>query len=65
MATISTITGEGPFQLIYSDRCLILLNEVVGITTTSENIFCGTKEECEAKMQELNLPWAYELDEES
>ena len=65
MATINTITGEGPFQLIYTDKCLILFHEVVGITTTSENIFCGTREECEAKIQELNLPWAHEFDEES
>ena len=61
----NTITAEGPFQLIYTDRCLILLHEVVGITTTNENIFCGTQEECEAKIRELNLPWAHELDEES
>jgi hypothetical protein len=59
------ITTEGPYQLIYTGRCLILLHKVVGITTTQENIFCGTKEECEAKVQELNLPWAHELDEES
>jgi|LakMenE01Jun11ns_1017448.scaffolds.fasta_scaffold5129551_1 hypothetical protein len=59
-----TITAEGPYQLIYNDRCLILLHESIGITTTQENIFCGTKEECEAKIQELNLPWAWELDEE-
>ena len=60
-----TITAEGPYQLIYNDRCLILLHEAIGITTTEENIFCGSKEECEAKIQELNLPWTYELDEES
>lgn len=59
-----TISEEGPFQLIYNDKCLILLHAVVGITTTHENIFCGTKEECEAKVQELNLPWAYDLDGE-
>ena len=64
MTNATTITEEGPYQLIYNDKCLILLYEVVGITTTEENIFCGTKEECEAKIQELNLPWSYELDEE-
>ncbi len=65
MSNITTITAEGPFQLIYNDKCLILLHEVIGITTTQDNIFCGTKEECEAKAKELNLPWVYELDEEN
>lgn len=57
------VTEDGPFQLVYNDKCLILLEEVVGITTTQENIFCGTQEECEAKAAELNLPWAYELEQ--
>lgn len=64
MSNITTITADGPYQLLYNDKCLILLHEVVGITTTGESIFCGTKEECEAKLQELNLPWLYELNEE-
>lgn len=59
------ITEEGPFQLVYNDKCLILLEEVVGITTTQEKIFCGTQEECEAKALELSLPWAYELKEDN
>lgn len=59
------ITEEGPFQLVYNDKCLILLQEVIGITTTQEKIFCGTQEECEAKAQELNLPWANEMKEEN
>jgi hypothetical protein len=64
MSITNTITEKGPFQLIYNEKCLILLHEVIGITTTQENIFCGTKEECESKAQELNLPWSYELNEE-
>lgn len=59
------ITEGGPFQLVYNDKCLILLQEVIGITTTQEKIFCGTQEECEAKAQELNLPWANEMKEEN
>ena len=53
-----TITDQGPWQLIYNDTSIISLLEVEGITSTQGYIFAGTKEECEAEIIRLNLPWA-------
>jgi hypothetical protein len=53
-----TITDQGPWQLIYNDASIISLLEVEGITSTQGYIFAGTKEECEAEIIRLNLPWA-------
>lgn len=53
-----TITDQGPWQLIYNDTSIISLLEVEGITSTQGYIFAGTKEECEAEIVRLNLPWA-------
>lgn len=53
-----TITDSGPWQLIYNDTCIISLLEVKGITSTQGYVFAGTKEECEAEIIRLNLPWA-------
>jgi hypothetical protein len=53
-----TITDQGPWQLIYNDTSIISLSEVEGITSTQGYIFAGTKEECEAEIIRLNLPWA-------
>ena len=52
------ITDQGPWQLIYNDTSFISLLEVEGITSTQGYIFAGTKEECEAEIIRLNLPWA-------
>jgi len=53
-----TITDSGPWQLIYNGTSIISLLEVRGITSTQEYVFAGTKEECEAEIIRLNLPWA-------
>jgi hypothetical protein len=53
-----TVTDQGPWQLIYNDTSIISLLEVEGITSTQGYIFAGTKEECEAEIIRLNLPWA-------
>ena len=53
-----TITDQGPWQLIYNDAFIISLLEVEGITSTQGYIFAGTKEECDAEIIRLNLPWA-------
>jgi len=59
-----TVTDQGPWQLIYNDTSIISLLEVEGITSTQGYIFAGTKEECEAEIIRLGLPWASELVEE-
>jgi len=53
-----TVTDQGPWQLIYNDTSIISLLEVEGITSTQGYIFAGTKEECEAEIIRLDLPWA-------
>lgn len=55
-----TITSEGPWQLIYDDKSIIILSEASGTTSTSANVFVGTKEECEEEMKQLGLPMAGE-----
>ena len=53
-----SISDQGPWQLIYNDEYIIKLFEVISGTSTQEKLFVGTKEECEAKCSELNLPLA-------
>lgn len=44
------------YRLIYNDKGEVLnLFESTGKTSTINNIFCGTKEECDAKIAELKL----------
>ena len=49
---------EGPWQLLFNDLYIIKLFETNIGTSTQEKLFTGTKEECEAKVEELNLPLA-------
>jgi len=56
-----TVTNQGPWQLIYSDTCIISLAESIGITSTEANVFVGTQEECEAERVRLGLPWASDV----
>jgi hypothetical protein len=56
-----TVTDQGPWQLIYNDTSIISLLEVEGITSTQGYVFAGTKEECDAEIIRLNLPWASEF----
>lgn len=49
---------QGLWQLIFNDDYIIKLFEVTSGTSTQEKLFVGTKEECETKVQELNLPLA-------
>ena len=49
---------EGPWQLLFNDQYIIKLFETNLGTSTQEKLFVGTKEECLAKVQELNLPLA-------
>jgi len=51
-------SNQGPWQLIFSDQYIIKLFEVNLGTSTQEKLFVGTKEECEFKILELNLPLA-------
>jgi len=51
-------SNQGPWQLIFSDQYIIKLFEVDLGTSTQEKLFVGTKEECESKILELNLPLA-------
>lgn len=47
---------QGPWQLLFNDDFIIKLFETNIGTSTQEKLFVGTKEECETKAQELNLP---------
>ena len=49
-------SNQGPCQLIFNDYYIIKLFEVGVGTSTQEKLFVGTKEECENKITELNLP---------
>jgi hypothetical protein len=49
-------SDQGPWQLIFNDQYIIKLFEVGSGTATQEKLFIGTKEECEAKVDELDLP---------
>jgi hypothetical protein len=54
-----SMSNQGPWQLIYNDYYIIKLIEAgLGGTSTQENLFVGTKEQCEAKAAELGLPLA-------
>ncbi len=53
-----SMSDQGPWQLIFNDHYIIKLLEVGSGTSTQEKLFVGTKEECEAKVAELNLPLA-------
>lgn len=52
-----TVSDQGPCQLIYNDHQIISLLEVEGITSTEGKLFVGTKEECEAEITRLGLPF--------
>lgn len=52
-----TVSSQGPWQLIYNDAQIISLLEVHGTTSTEGNLFVGTKEECEAEIARLGLPF--------
>ena len=51
-------SDQGPWQLIFNNQYIIKMFEVGSGTTTQEKLFVGTKEDCEAKVAELNLPLA-------
>jgi hypothetical protein len=51
-------SSQGPWQLIFNDEYIIKMFEVNEGTSTQEKLFVGTKEECEAKVSELDLPLA-------
>ncbi len=48
------IIEDGIWRIVYKDSELLLFTNN-GITSTIQNTFTGTKEECEAKIIELNL----------
>ena len=46
--SFSTEEQNGLWHLIYdNDKNIIMLFESIGITSTQENLFVGTKEECD------------------
>jgi len=51
-------SSQGPWQLIFNDEYIIKMFEVNEGTSTQEKLFVGNKEECEAKVSELDLPLA-------
>ena len=51
---------QGPWQLLFNDQYIIKLFETDVGTSTQEKLFVGTKEECDLKVIELNLPLASE-----
>ena len=51
-------SDQGPWQLIFNDQYIIKMFEINSGTSTQEKLFVGTKEDCEAKVDELNLPLA-------
>jgi hypothetical protein len=54
--SFSTEEQNGLWHLIYdNNKNVITLFESIGITSTQENLFVGTKEECVAKITELGL----------
>lgn len=55
-----SMSDQGPWQLLFNDQYIIKLFEVTSGTSTQEKLFVGTKEECEAKIIELNLPFVFE-----
>jgi len=52
-----TVSDQGPWQLIYNNQQIISLHEAQGATSTQGNLFVGTKEECEAEIVRLGLPF--------
>jgi hypothetical protein len=52
-----TVSDQGPWQLIYNNQQIIYLHEAQGTTSTQGNLFVGTKEECEAEITRLGLPF--------
>ena len=55
-----SMSDQGPWQLLFNDQYIIKLFEVTSGTSTQEKLFVGTKEECEAKIIELGLPFVFE-----
>lgn len=54
--SFSTEEQNGLWHLIYdNDKNVITLFESVGITSTQENLFVGTKEECDQYIIDNNL----------
>lgn len=51
-------SDQGPWQLIFNDQYIIKMFEINSGTSTQEKLFIGTKEDCEEKVAELNLPLA-------
>jgi hypothetical protein len=53
-------TSLGLWHLLFNDQYIIKLFQNESGTSTQENLFVGTKEECEAKIAELGLPLAFD-----
>lgn len=53
--SISTEGQNGLWHLIFDDNSAIALFESIGQTSTQLNLFVGTKEQCDAKIDELGL----------
>jgi hypothetical protein len=66
--SISTKGQTGLWHLIFdSEKTVISLFQSVGITSTQENLFVGTKEECDQYIivNELILPLVEDISEPS
>ena len=54
--SFSTEEQNGLWHLIFdNNKNVITLFESIGITSTQENLFVGTQEECEAEINRLGL----------
>jgi len=56
-----TVSDQGPWQLVYNEISIISLAPAEGITSTQGTLFVGTKDECDAEIARLGLPWASDL----
>ena len=54
--SFSTEEQNGLWHLVFDDdETVIALFQAIGITSTQENLFVGTKEECEQFIADSNL----------
>ena len=51
----STHEQNGLWHVLHNDVKVIMFFEAIGITSTQENLFVGTKEECEQFIADSNL----------
>ena len=61
--TVNTSPHKKCWRLVFRDGVVKNLFESGGITSTVNNLFCGTKEECLGKIKELKLKYTPPVEE--